>query len=86
MKYVEGVEVGDDGERSRIVANSTSALYVGSPAVSDGYVVGGGFFRRDTRSLAACLTKSSNVVAGNGIECGQNFTVSTTRSALVRGK
>ena len=65
------MEVGDDGERSRIVANSTSALYVGSPALSDGYVVDGGFFRRDTRSLAACVTKSSNVVAGNGIEWGK---------------
>ena len=86
---IEVVDVVDSGRGSYLfnnVAISVRAVCIGSPAVRLGYMVECGFSNKVTISRAACFKKSFNVTAGKGIECGKNWTVLTTRSALVFGK
>ena len=68
------------------VANVMSALRTGSPACKIGVVVDGGCVSMVIISLAACLRKSFNFIAGNGIVVGKKVTVSQSLMVRVLGK
>lgn len=70
----------------RMVAISSKAFRVGSPAFSVTVVVEGGAVRRVIISVVDWRRKSEKLTSGHFLCFGGKFTVSTLRSALVFGK